>query len=78
MQTRTFEEPIALARLDTQVHGFAVAIDGHRHFDAGLALRPDAAEQARQIAHFLDGDRRLLQLVGDLCNAGHGAGFIAA
>ena len=57
MQARPFEEAAALARFDPHVQGFAVAIDGHRHFDAGLALRPDAAKEAREIAHVLAGHR---------------------
>src|ERR1051326_2211346 len=57
MQTRALEEAVALARLDAQVHGRAVAVNGHRHLDAGLALRPDAPEQAGEVAHLLAGDR---------------------
>ena len=33
MQTRALEEAVALARLDAQVHGLAVAINRDRHFD---------------------------------------------
>src|SRR5580658_1928642 len=58
MQTRALEEAVALARLDAQVHGLAVAINRDRHFDAGLALRPDAAEEACEVAHFLAGNRK--------------------
>ena len=49
VQARPFEEAIALARLHPHVQSLAVAIDGHGHLDAGLALRPDAAEKARQV-----------------------------
>jgi hypothetical protein len=56
MQTRPFEKAVALARLDAQVHGLAVAVDGERHVDAGLALRPDAAEKAGEIAYLLAGN----------------------
>jgi hypothetical protein len=41
MQTRAFEKLITLARFDAQLHRLALAIDCHRHFDAGLALCPD-------------------------------------
>ena len=50
MQAWALEEPVALARFDAQLHGLAVAIDRDRHVDTGLALRPDAAEEAGEIA----------------------------
>src|SRR4029077_6903370 len=56
MQTRPLEETVALARLYAQLHRVAVAEDCERHFDAGLALRPDAAKEAGEIAHFAAGD----------------------
>src|SRR4029077_8236290 len=56
MQTRPLEETVALARLYAQLHRVAVAEDCQRHFDPGLALRPDAAEEAGEIAHFAAGD----------------------
>src|SRR5580704_3384763 len=58
VQTWAFEKLITLARFDAQLHRLALAIDRHRHFDAGLALRPDAAEEAGEIAHVLAGDRK--------------------
>src|SRR5690348_8990724 len=57
VQARAFEEAIALARFDAELHGLAVAIDRDRHFDARLALRPDAAEQAGEIADLFAGHR---------------------
>src|SRR3984957_20330769 len=58
MQTRALEEAVALAGFDAQVHGLAVAIDRDRHFDTGLALRPDATEEAGEVADVLAGDRQ--------------------
>src|SRR5579862_6100930 len=58
MQARPLEEAAAFARLDANVHGLAVAINGQRDFDTGFALRPNLAEKARQIAHLLAGDRK--------------------
>src|SRR4029077_12460281 len=57
MQARTFEKPAALPRLDAQLHGLAVAIDRQRDFHAGLALRPDAAEETGEVVYVLAGDR---------------------
>ena len=57
VQARAFEEFAALARFDAHLHRLAVAIDRHRDFDAGLALRPDAPEEAGEIVYVLAGDR---------------------
>src|SRR5262245_14577447 len=56
MQARAFEEAVAVARCNAQLEGAAVAIDQERHLDAGLAERPDVAEQARKLPHFRPGD----------------------
>src|ERR1700722_8104188 len=56
MNARTLEEAIALARLHANVDGVAVAVDRDRHVNAGLSLRPNAAEEACQIANLLAGD----------------------
>src|SRR5215469_17885695 len=57
MQARAFEKAVALAGFDAQLHGLAVAIDRQRDFYAGLALRPDAAEETGEIADVLACDR---------------------
>src|SRR5690348_17509437 len=57
MQARAFEKAAAVARLDSELHRLAVAINRQRDFDAGVTLRPDAAEETRKVAHILAGDR---------------------
>ena len=44
------------AGLDAQLEGLAVAVDQQRHLDAGLAERPDAPEEAGEIADLGAGD----------------------
>src|SRR5262249_35852887 len=49
---------IAVARGYAYLERAAVAIDGQRHLDPGLAQRPDLAEEAREIAEFGAGHRQ--------------------
>src|ERR1700745_1856616 len=57
MQARTFEKLAAFARLDAQLHCLTITIDRQRDFHAGLALRPDAAEETGEVAYIFAGDR---------------------
>src|SRR5262245_58162769 len=56
VQARSLEKAIAVARGHAHLEGAAVAIDGQRHFDAGLAQRPYLAKEAGEIADLLAGD----------------------
>ena len=56
VQHRPLEEAATVGRRDADLEGLALAVDQQRHVDAGLAQRPDAPEQARQIAHLRAGD----------------------
>src|SRR5260221_14068878 len=58
MQTRAFEEGIAVAWGPAHLEGAAVAIDGQRHLYPGLAQRPYLAKEAGKIVDLLAGDRQ--------------------
>src|SRR6266849_2038120 len=57
MQTRPLEEPDAVGRWYAQLERATVAVDEERHFDTGVAQRPDAAEQRGQAPDLHAGDR---------------------
>ena len=57
MHPRHLEEPVAFRRGDLLVEAAAVALDPQRDFGTGVALRPDAAEQAGEIVRRFAGDR---------------------
>src|SRR6516162_5337082 len=57
VQARAFEKSATLTRFYAHLQGLAVAIDRQRDFHAGLALRPDAAEETGEVAYVLAGNR---------------------
>src|ERR1051326_7899916 len=57
MQAGRLEEFAAVGGFHPHLEGAAVAIDCERHFDAGMAERPHAAEEAGEVVHLRAGDR---------------------
>src|SRR5437763_16521365 len=56
MQARSLEEPAPVGRSHFELHLTTIAINRHRHFDAGIAERPDSAKQACELADFRAAD----------------------
>src|SRR3954469_13564447 len=46
VQLRPLQETVAVARRDADLEGVALAMERQRHRDAGVAERPDPAEEA--------------------------------